>query len=72
MLNTIMWQEEPNLVLLLNTQAESPLDITRGVPQENGLLFGYNPLLTKFVRSRWLAIGLNQYLAILPWRSFNN
>jgi len=65
--NTIMWQKEPNPALLLDTQAESPLDITRCVSQENGLLSGYNPLLTKFVRSRWLDIGLNQYLAILPW-----
>ena len=57
-------QNEPNRALWLATRAGKmepfcPLGTTRCIPQEKFPRKPYNnPLLTKFVRSRWLDIGL--------------
>ena len=64
-------QDEPNRALWLATRAgkmepSSPLETTRCIPQANfSKSHIINPLLTKFVRSRWLDIGLVLFLCEL-------
>ena len=64
-------QDEPNRAMWLATRAgkmeqSCPLGTTRSIPQEKSPRKSHiiNPLLTKFVRSRWLDIGLVLFLRV--------
>ena len=74
-------QDEPNRAMCLATQAgkmerSCPLGTTRFIPQKNfPESHVISPLLTKFVRSRWLDISLVlffcEFMDLIPSRSIN-